>query len=415
MTWPSSDLDDDNDLRNLSEHGYGETQTMRRQRFLEKLPNRERFVISSLLNWMNRLVELETVLMDSRRKIVSEEKLTKISEYINKEERRDRECKLYGRSGDMDSCLLDLSLVIQSNEALERLKEFIKQHTLRVPPDAQKDFLFYRKEHLYRVQIILICIKITNCKIIRKRCIVRSAWWNMEYLRREVLFYFFRENGRHRRIFELVDRRCRQMVRIINQVIFSDDTKSNLDDPDGCNFYWRGLHNDFRHFNPKFLRRKCYDLERVQRYGTSRLGVCIDEDEQQGVPGCLRTSSRHDFPSFPIVSSTFQQNNAITDASRRIAVIELRLVNVRGELATMTEGRLNNSSHLNLTPSMPDLRMRRAMYRDMTHTVCYEMPEDIPVCSGVCAYAQAVIWQSGDVGLNELENLLRMIVTQVTF
>uniref|UniRef100_A0A1I7XA28 CACTA en-spm transposon protein n=1 Tax=Heterorhabditis bacteriophora TaxID=37862 RepID=A0A1I7XA28_HETBA len=102
----------------------------------------------------------------------------------------------------------------------------------------------------------------------------------------------------------------------MKSVIFSDDTKSNLDDPDGCNFYWRGLHNDFRHFNPKFLRRKCYDLERVQRYGTSRLGVCIDEDEQQGVPGCLRTSSRHDFPSFPIVSSTFQQNNAITDASR---------------------------------------------------------------------------------------------------
>uniref|UniRef100_A0A1I7X9M9 DH domain-containing protein n=1 Tax=Heterorhabditis bacteriophora TaxID=37862 RepID=A0A1I7X9M9_HETBA len=102
----------------------------------------------------------------------------------------------------------------------------------------------------------------------------------------------------------------------MKSVIFSDDTKSNLDDPDGCNFYWRGLHNDFRHFNPKFLRRKCYDLERVQRYGTSRLGVCIDEDEQQGVPGCLRTSSRHDFPSFSIVSSTFQQNNAITDASR---------------------------------------------------------------------------------------------------
>uniref|UniRef100_A0A1I7X9E9 Uncharacterized protein n=1 Tax=Heterorhabditis bacteriophora TaxID=37862 RepID=A0A1I7X9E9_HETBA len=45
----------------------------------------------------------------------------------------------------------------------------------------------------------------------------------------------------------------------------------------------------------------------IIRYGTSRLGVCIDEDEQQGVPGCLRTSSRHDFPSFPIVSSTFQQ------------------------------------------------------------------------------------------------------------
>uniref|UniRef100_A0A1I7X9E4 Transposable element protein n=1 Tax=Heterorhabditis bacteriophora TaxID=37862 RepID=A0A1I7X9E4_HETBA len=94
----------------------------------------------------------------------------------------------------------------------------------------------------------------------------------------------------------------------MKSVIFSDDTKSNLDDPDGCNFYWRGLHNDFRHFNPKFLRRKCYDLEHVQRYGTSRLGVCIDEDEQQGVPGCLRTSSSLIF--------TFQQDNAITDASR---------------------------------------------------------------------------------------------------
>uniref|UniRef100_A0A1I7X0R4 ANK_REP_REGION domain-containing protein n=1 Tax=Heterorhabditis bacteriophora TaxID=37862 RepID=A0A1I7X0R4_HETBA len=31
----------------------------------------------------------------------------------------------------------------------------------------------------------------------------------------------------------------------MKSVIFSDDTKSNLDDPDGCNFYWRGLRNEF--------------------------------------------------------------------------------------------------------------------------------------------------------------------------
>uniref|UniRef100_A0A1I7WSL1 Uncharacterized protein n=1 Tax=Heterorhabditis bacteriophora TaxID=37862 RepID=A0A1I7WSL1_HETBA len=44
-------------------------------------------------------------------------------------------------------------------------------------------------------------------------------------------------------------------------------------------------------FNSKFRWRKCYGLRRVQCYGTSRLGVCLDEDEQR-------------------VSFTFQEVNA---------------------------------------------------------------------------------------------------------
>uniref|UniRef100_A0A1I7XKJ3 Zf-RVT domain-containing protein n=1 Tax=Heterorhabditis bacteriophora TaxID=37862 RepID=A0A1I7XKJ3_HETBA len=37
-------------------------------------------------------------------------------------------------------------------------------------------------------------------------------------------------------------------------------------------------------------------------YGTSRLGICVDEDEQHGLPGC--------------VSFTFQRDNATIHASR---------------------------------------------------------------------------------------------------
>uniref|UniRef100_A0A1I7XLT3 HTH_Tnp_Tc3_1 domain-containing protein n=1 Tax=Heterorhabditis bacteriophora TaxID=37862 RepID=A0A1I7XLT3_HETBA len=36
-------------------------------------------------------------------------------------------------------------------------------------------------------------------------------------------------------------------------------------------------------------------------YGTSRLGICVDEDEQHGLPGCLRTSSS---PVSPTISSS---------------------------------------------------------------------------------------------------------------
>uniref|UniRef100_A0A1I7WCV2 Uncharacterized protein n=1 Tax=Heterorhabditis bacteriophora TaxID=37862 RepID=A0A1I7WCV2_HETBA len=38
----------------------------------------------------------------------------------------------------------------------------------------------------------------------------------------------------------------------------------------------------------------------VQRYGTGRLGDCLDENEQRGLPGCLTTSPS---PVFPTVSS----------------------------------------------------------------------------------------------------------------
>uniref|UniRef100_A0A1I7XSJ5 HTH_Tnp_Tc3_1 domain-containing protein n=1 Tax=Heterorhabditis bacteriophora TaxID=37862 RepID=A0A1I7XSJ5_HETBA len=33
-----------------------------------------------------------------------------------------------------------------------------------------------------------------------------------------------------------------------------------------------------------------HKLRHVQRYGTGRLGDCLDENEQRGLPGCLTTS-----------------------------------------------------------------------------------------------------------------------------
>uniref|UniRef100_A0A1I7WJT4 Secreted protein n=1 Tax=Heterorhabditis bacteriophora TaxID=37862 RepID=A0A1I7WJT4_HETBA len=37
--------------------------------------------------------------------------------------------------------------------------------------------------------------------------------------------------------------------------------------------------------------------------GTGQLGVCLEEDEQQGIPGCLRTSSSPVSPTIQVLAS----------------------------------------------------------------------------------------------------------------
>uniref|UniRef100_A0A1I7XSI4 Uncharacterized protein n=1 Tax=Heterorhabditis bacteriophora TaxID=37862 RepID=A0A1I7XSI4_HETBA len=36
--------------------------------------------------------------------------------------------------------------------------------------------------------------------------------------------------------------------------------------------------------------QKQQERDQVERYGTGRLGDCLDENEQRGLPGCLTTS-----------------------------------------------------------------------------------------------------------------------------
>uniref|UniRef100_A0A1I7W7I2 Uncharacterized protein n=1 Tax=Heterorhabditis bacteriophora TaxID=37862 RepID=A0A1I7W7I2_HETBA len=50
----------------------------------------------------------------------------------------------------------------------------------------------------------------------------------------------------------------------------------------------------------------------IYRYGTDRLGVCLNEDQQRGLPGCLRTSSSHVSPTIPSRSTkTWLEDNDV--------------------------------------------------------------------------------------------------------
>ncbi|KAE9416776.1 hypothetical protein Angca_005931, partial [Angiostrongylus cantonensis] len=90
-----------------------------------------------------------------------------------------------------------------------------------------------------------------------------------------------------------------------------------------------------------------------------------------------------------------------------IAVIEMRFMNSRGEMAALTNGRLNSSTHQTLAPMLDEENERDLAYSQMTYSARHEQLEQIP---GICAYAQFAVWQAGDVDLQQLDDQLRHIV-----
>ncbi|KAK6020797.1 hypothetical protein OSTOST_13542, partial [Ostertagia ostertagi] len=112
---------------------------------------------------------------------------------------------------------------------------------------------------------------------------------------------------------------------------------------------------------------------------------------------CFGATATQTLPSDPLY--------AISVAG--IAAIELRFVTGTGEMASLTTGRLNISTHQSLAPTFCTDEEREVAYREMTHTTRYEHLEEIP---GVCAYAQVAVWQAGDVDLIQLDDQLRHVV-----
>uniref|UniRef100_A0A158PBD6 C2 domain-containing protein n=1 Tax=Angiostrongylus cantonensis TaxID=6313 RepID=A0A158PBD6_ANGCA len=92
---------------------------------------------------------------------------------------------------------------------------------------------------------------------------------------------------------------------------------------------------------------------------------------------------------------------------KSIAVIEMRFMNSRGEMAALTNGRLNSSTHQTLAPMLDEENERDLAYSQMTYSARHEQLEEIP---GICAYAQFAVWQAGDVDLQQLDDQLRHIV-----
>ncbi|ETN86036.1 hypothetical protein NECAME_06111 [Necator americanus] len=90
-----------------------------------------------------------------------------------------------------------------------------------------------------------------------------------------------------------------------------------------------------------------------------------------------------------------------------IAAIELRFVTSNGTMATLTGGRLTNSTHLSLAPDDIDDSEREPFYKRMTSTVRCKVLQELP---DVCAYAQVAVWQAGDVDLLQLDDQLRHVV-----
>ncbi|KAK6052653.1 hypothetical protein COOONC_09843 [Cooperia oncophora] len=123
MTWPSEKIMKNHPHEESDTDTDEDTHTQRQIRFLEKMPKKERLVIGELMNRLNRLVELEMVLMDSRKLEITEEKIKKISAYIDHEYTREKAFK----SGQIETRLRRCPLVIQCPEAVNRLKERMNQ------------------------------------------------------------------------------------------------------------------------------------------------------------------------------------------------------------------------------------------------------------------------------------------------
>ncbi|KAL6736424.1 hypothetical protein Aduo_006779 [Ancylostoma duodenale] len=219
MTWPSEKetLREDSDSESDED-----THSQRQIRFLAKLPKRVRAVVNELMNRLNRLVELETVLMDSRKANITRNEIEKVSAYIERECARD---KVY-KSGQFETRFRRFPLVIQCEEAMARLKGrmngmYLEYCVLRRVGDSN---MYY-------------CCQVEDIQAFERYARQKSGSRSdscdaNELFRRDQLYDFWviltiddniklqfcqRENGRHDRIFELAWRKCRQTIRVINQ------------------------------------------------------------------------------------------------------------------------------------------------------------------------------------------------------
>ncbi|ETN86037.1 hypothetical protein NECAME_06112 [Necator americanus] len=120
MTWPSEkkNLQEENDSESEED-----TNSQRQIRFLAKLPKRvgddylihsfsqkdwtklqARAVVNDLMNRLNHLVELETVLMDSRKSCITKTEIQRISSYIEHECTREKTERMNGMY--LEYCIL---------------------------------------------------------------------------------------------------------------------------------------------------------------------------------------------------------------------------------------------------------------------------------------------------------------------
>ncbi|KAK5985858.1 hypothetical protein GCK32_002224 [Trichostrongylus colubriformis] len=504
MTWPSekitkyhpndeSDTDTDED-----------THTQRQIRFLEKMPKKERLVIGELMNRLNRLVELEMVLMDSRKLEITEEKIKKISAYIDNEYTREKAFK----TGQIETRLRRCPLVIQSPEAVNRLKERVNQMHLEycVMRRVGESNIYY-------------CCQVDDIQAFERYTRQNSGSKNdgcdtSELLRKDQLFDFWviliiddniklqfcqRENGRHYRIFDLAWRKCRQTIRVVNQELLLDrmfqsrecdsllmtsmldsisvhdgpldrsNTSSVSEDQEidthiaygarftfppgyfacplqkkiwfeihprlrlprgsgrdplavGCdalrmslekfsirnrpNTYvvresddsvsYMQLHTSVEAFNASLKRHRINE-----DYGSG--GTCVGERSNFQPLPFPGTQPDSYVPIFYLLVKSPQEGTRSTG----IAAIELRFVTCNGDMASLTMGRLNMSTHQSLAPIFDNEEERKVSYKEMTNTMRCEQLKEMP---GVCAYAQVAVWQAGDVDLVQLDDQLRHVV-----
>ncbi|KJH51323.1 putative phage head-tail adaptor [Dictyocaulus viviparus] len=213
------DLQDDNVTESDDE-----SHSKRQIQFLDRMPKKERSVIGELLNRLNRLVELETVLMDSRNEPITKDTIMRISAYIDHEYCKEKALK----SGQIETRSRYLPLVIQCDDAMNRLKDRMNGMLLEycVLRRVENSNMFYccRVEDIHAFE--RYARQMTNAGT------KSDGSDGEELLRKDQLFDFWviliiddniklqfcqRENGRHYRIFELAWRKCRQTIRVINQ------------------------------------------------------------------------------------------------------------------------------------------------------------------------------------------------------
>uniref|UniRef100_A0A1I7XR81 Methyltransferase-like protein 23 n=1 Tax=Heterorhabditis bacteriophora TaxID=37862 RepID=A0A1I7XR81_HETBA len=92
-----------------------------------------------------------------------------------------------------------------------------------------------------------------------------------------------------------------------------------------------------------------------QCYSTDRLGVCLDEDEQRGLPGCLRTSSSSAYSMFlrrlcGLVLGALGADVILTDLATRLPLLKKNLAAnislLRGEVSVKV---LDWCSHVSIS------------------------------------------------------------------
>ncbi|VDM60227.1 unnamed protein product [Angiostrongylus costaricensis] len=438
VTWPSDK--GENMHEDIDTESDDDTHSNKHLRFLEKMPKKERSVVYELLNRLNRLMELETVLMDSRNVPVTKERIMEISAYIDHEcgrekavenihafERYTRHLASSGMSEDHEvdthishgarfmfapgyfACPLQEKLWFEVHPRL-RLSRGNCRYPLAIACDTLRISLEqFAIRNIPNTYVVRIIHYITYFPLMYQFSISRESDGNVSYMQLHTSIDTFNASLKRNRITVRKKRDTRESEHFKTHMLLAVY---------GVNRPGREICEVLRECLQKRLDQVTLShmIDILAKNSQTRLDSA-DVLEDFGSGSNNSTEQKSVFLPLPYLGKPSESYVPIFYLlvkspqggirSTGIAVIEMRFMNSRGEMATLTNGRLNSSTHQTLAPMLDEESERDLAYSEMTYSARHEQLEEIP---GVSAYAQFAVWQAGDVDLQQLDDQLRHVV-----